>query len=223
MGQKNELNNKIECNFGWLPQNIIEGEFNLSAKAIGILLYLNNRPDNWKFYKSEIAERFSDGKSSIESGLKELENNGFLEFKRKRNDEGKFSGLKWILRIPGNKGKSAETGKSGAGKSGAGKPATNKKYSSKTNSNNKTYTVPRHTDSEAVALYLKLFEEYTDVEHQGVEASVYSEVKAKLDEYYHEWSNEEFIRRLREYFEDFNGDGLPKLQHFNTVSDRFFL
>lgn len=110
------LNNKIEQPFGWLPQTIIDGEYNLSAKAIGILLYLNNRPKNWKFYKSDIIKRFKDGEHSIRTGLEELKDVGFLKIKRKRNDKKQIVGTEWIIEVPGK----PTTGKPNPGKPDAG-------------------------------------------------------------------------------------------------------
>ncbi len=78
-------------------------------------------------------------------------------------------------------------------------------------------------DTDAMSLFLELFERYTEVKHGPVERSTYKEAESELKENYNKWGNEEFIQRLREYFEDFNGDGLPKLQHFNEVAPRYFL
>jgi len=220
----NQYENKIEQPFGWLPQTIIEGNYNLSAKATGILLYLNNRPDGWKFYKTEIVERFSDGKTSIENGIKELKEKGFLEIQKIRNDKGMITGSKWVLDLPDSNEDFTITGKPGSGKPGAGESTTNKKYSSKTydNKNNNTYIEP-DKDSASMSIFLKLFQEYTNVEHQAVEANTYYDVSEKLQEYYSGVTKEKFIGTLKEYFEDFDySEGrLPKLQYLNVVADRY--
>jgi len=89
--------------------------------------------------------------------------------------------------------------------------------------NKNTYILPSSDDSEGMSIFLKMFKEYTNVEHQGIDRTTYFFVSEKLNNLYLEWGREDFTRKLREYFEDFSGDGLPKLQHFYEVSDRFFL
>lgn len=91
--------------------------------------------------------------------------------------------------------------------------------------NYKTYTLPSSDDSEAVAIYLELFERYTNVEHQGVKASIYNEVRGKMGESYGSYGEKFYREKLIEYFEgfDYESEGLPKLPHLNEVWDRYFL
>jgi len=129
---QNTIENTIDVPFAWLPQELFSDEYNLSARAVGILLYLNNRPDGWTFYKKDIVNRFSDGKTSIQSGLETLEEQGFLKRQKVRNSEGKWAGMKWTIRMP-NRSISG-TGESETGNSGAGTPASSKKECSKMDS-----------------------------------------------------------------------------------------
>lgn len=62
-----------------IASNAVINDKNLSYKAKGIYLYLCSRPDGWKFYLSEIAKQSSDGESSVRSGIKELEDFGYLD------------------------------------------------------------------------------------------------------------------------------------------------
>lgn len=68
----------------------------ISWKAKGLLTYAFSRDENWKFYKSEMMKHASDGETSFDSGIKELENAGYLH-RRKINDPktGKFTGWEW--------------------------------------------------------------------------------------------------------------------------------
>lgn len=70
----------------------------ISWKAKGILSYAFSRPDNWSFYKSEMMEHATDGRESLESGLKELRLCGYLHTLVKRNHEtGKLEGQEWYF------------------------------------------------------------------------------------------------------------------------------
>lgn len=64
----------------------------LSFKAKGILLYFLSKPDNWNFYVKEIAKDSTDGVESIRSGIKELEDHGYVHKNLKRDSSGKLSG-----------------------------------------------------------------------------------------------------------------------------------
>lgn len=55
---------------------------NLSAKAKGLYAYLYAKPEGWDFAIDRIAEEFKDGRRSINGGLQELEQNGYLIRKR---------------------------------------------------------------------------------------------------------------------------------------------
>jgi len=63
---------------------------NLSFKAKGLLVYMLSRPDGWKFYLSEIVTNTREGKASVSSGIKELEEAGYLVRHQERKDNGDF-------------------------------------------------------------------------------------------------------------------------------------
>lgn len=68
----------------------------LSWKAKGILAYAFSRPDNWKFFISEMVKNASDGEDSLKSGLKELHENGYLHKVSKKDPiTGKLDGWDW--------------------------------------------------------------------------------------------------------------------------------
>ncbi|WP_409068889.1 DnaD domain protein [Clostridium caseinilyticum] len=64
----------------------------LSLKAKGLMSYFLSRPDNWKFYSSEIEKNCKDGEKAIRTAIKELENNGYIERLLKRDSNGKLIG-----------------------------------------------------------------------------------------------------------------------------------
>ena len=68
----------------------------ISWKAKGILAYAFSRPDDWTFYKCEMIKHASDGETSFDSGIKELENAGYLHRSTQHEtDSGRFNGLEW--------------------------------------------------------------------------------------------------------------------------------
>ena len=77
--------------------NIVVRDSRLSWKARGIFLYLWSQANEWQFYVGEIATHATDGESALRSGLKELEQYGYLERNHRHNDSGSFDGMNWIL------------------------------------------------------------------------------------------------------------------------------
>lgn len=69
----------------------------LSLKAKGLLAYMLSLPDDWIFYESEIVKHATDGKQSVRTGLKELQENGYLLKEQARSKVGKFSKVDWVL------------------------------------------------------------------------------------------------------------------------------
>lgn len=68
---------------------------NLSLKAKGLLLIAFSRPPTWKFFKGEMIAHSSDGESSFDSGIKELEEAGYLHRTRSRNEANQLNGWEW--------------------------------------------------------------------------------------------------------------------------------
>lgn len=58
--------------------NAVLNDPKLSAKAKGLYAYLYSKPDGWDFAIDRITKDFSDGRLSINTGLQELEANGYL-------------------------------------------------------------------------------------------------------------------------------------------------
>lgn len=60
---------------------------NLSGTAKGVLAYIlscDRKKNDWILYKQELIKHFSDGKDSINSAFKNLEDNGYLITRRKK-------------------------------------------------------------------------------------------------------------------------------------------
>lgn len=88
----------------------------LSWKAKGILGYLLSLPDDWQIYQTELVKHSADGIKSLASGLKELENYGYLKKEYLRNEKGQFIGYNYsVYEVPTETPK-AENGKTENGK-----------------------------------------------------------------------------------------------------------
>jgi len=69
----------------------------ISYKAKGIWLYAFSRPDDWQFYECDIVNNSNEGKDSIKSGLKELEEAGYLVKERRTNQKHQFIGWSYTF------------------------------------------------------------------------------------------------------------------------------
>lgn len=77
--------------------NTVLNDPELSWKAKGLFVYLWSQADEWDFYETEVVKHSTDGLSSLKSGLKELEEQGYLKRERQRDDKGHFKENNWIL------------------------------------------------------------------------------------------------------------------------------
>lgn len=84
-------------NFTIVNNNIINDE-RLSMKARGLLVYMLSKPDDWVFYETEITKAGPDGRDAIRSGIREIEQAGYLRRDPiKRDGNGKFQSKDWLL------------------------------------------------------------------------------------------------------------------------------
>ena len=80
-----------------IPQGILRDE-RLALKDIGLLVCMLGLPDNWKFSENGLEAIFkNDGQASIRTGLKRLEDAGYLQRKRERGADGRLSAVAWYL------------------------------------------------------------------------------------------------------------------------------
>ena len=84
-------------NFVVMDKTGLEDE-RLSFKAKGLLAYLLSKPDNWYCYDKHLAKVGPDGKTAVNSGLKELKKYGYLEKKPIRGKDGKIQEWESIIR-----------------------------------------------------------------------------------------------------------------------------
>ncbi|RAI79695.1 replication protein [Macrococcoides goetzii] len=114
----------------------------LSFKAKGILLYLLSRPDDWQIYESEIVKHCSDGRDSVRSGLKELEEKNYIIRTRKRDEKGRLKEYEYVVYERPNQIGLSNVGKTNIGLSNVGK--------SNTTNNNSTNNKSTNNDSKDI-------------------------------------------------------------------------
>lgn len=91
------LRNASRGKYTVLNNGIFRDE-NISAKSLGILAKMLSLPDNWEFSETGLCSIFrKDGRDSIRSGLKELEENGYLVRSRVRDESGKLTSAEWTV------------------------------------------------------------------------------------------------------------------------------
>lgn len=69
----------------------------LSWKAKGILIYLLSKPHDWKVRIKDLVNHAKDGEKAIYSGLKELEDVGYISRIQSRGKDGSFSEYEYLV------------------------------------------------------------------------------------------------------------------------------
>lgn len=144
---------KESGNFVTVHKNFIHDK-KLTFKAKGILLYLLSRPDDWQIYETEILNHTMDGKDSLKSGIKELEEVGYITRTRKRNNKGHLNGYEYLVyEHPIQSGNSylgkTDDGKPNIGESDDGKTVNGKSVSTNNNSTNNDFTNNNKTKNDS--------------------------------------------------------------------------
>ncbi|PTL09372.1 replication protein [Staphylococcus gallinarum] len=125
---------------------------NLSWKAKGILLYLLSRPDDWQVYETEIVKHSSDGLSGLKSGIKELEQVGYIQRNRKRDDKGRLKEYEYLVYEQPNHIRFSNVGKTNVGNSYIGKTYVGESHTTNNNSTNNDLTNNNNTNNDGNTL-----------------------------------------------------------------------
>jgi len=70
---------------------------NLSLKAKGMLSLMLSLPDDWDYTLAGLERICKDGITSIRNAVTELEENGYLSRKRKRNEKGQLGDIEYTI------------------------------------------------------------------------------------------------------------------------------
>lgn len=96
MGDSVIIRRKIASNFTVLDNAVIR-DTRLSWKALGLLVRLLSLPPNFKLRLVTLSRERPSGRDATRSGLKELEQCGYLTIVREREASGKFTTTTWII------------------------------------------------------------------------------------------------------------------------------
>ena len=77
-------------NYSVVHNELIEDK-RISFKARGLLIYLLSKPDHWKTTMAHLAAVSPEGIHAVRSGMKELEQVGYVKRIRKQNSSGQWS------------------------------------------------------------------------------------------------------------------------------------
>lgn len=95
----------------------------LSMRALGLLVRLLCRPDNWQTNSETLAREFDCGRDQIRGVLKELSDAGYMRLEKSQNARGHWESRWFVREEPARDDQpstlSPETGKQGFGGSGS--------------------------------------------------------------------------------------------------------
>ncbi|UXR86198.1 conserved phage C-terminal domain-containing protein [Staphylococcus felis] len=138
---------KESGNFVTVHKDFIH-DSNISWKAKGILLYLLSRPDDWQIYETELEQHSTDGLSGLKSGIKELEEIGYIQRNRKRDKSGRLNGYEYLVYEQPHHIRFSNVGKTVNGKTNNGKTVNGKSHTTNNNSTNNDLTNNNSTNND---------------------------------------------------------------------------
>lgn len=180
-------NKKRKNPFVQIDKKMLSDE-QISWKAKGILSYLLSKPDDWITYISDLEKRSTDGRDSVRSGFKELENAGYISKKRLRVN-GQFKGWEYeVYERP--YGIYTEDGKTEVGKTNVGKTDIGESNTSNNDlSNNELTNIKPLSDSKIsdCAVAEDRFEEWWNLYgNKKGRKKCHTKYKSLLKQYTHE-------------------------------------
>lgn len=116
---------KPKCSFTIVCNTWLKDK-NLSAKAKGILCFMQSVSEDWDYSINGLATQFNDGVESIRSGIKELVDAGYITWTRHRDENGRVRGNDvYLHEIPvEHKSENTNSGKTQTGENDNNKEKT---------------------------------------------------------------------------------------------------
>lgn len=93
----------------------------LSYKATGLLVYLLSLPDDATVDRVGLARSKRDGQDSVMTGLRELAEAGYIEYRKVQDERGRWKTEATVREAPRRPGTGAGKTSNGNGETGAGK------------------------------------------------------------------------------------------------------
>lgn len=157
-----------------ISANEVPRRNDLSARAKGIHSYLMTLPGDWKLYKEELYQHFTEGRDAINTAFKELEKAGYIK-KTRLKENGRFAG--WDYSVYET---STINGLSEHGKPAHGKPYTENPQLLNTDlilSTDKLNTDNTSATATAVAIQEKQVAKKKKTDMSEQELALYHEIK----------------------------------------------
>lgn len=208
---------------------------NLSLKARGLLVTMLSLPEKWNYTIEGLSVILKDGKDSIRSALKELEEAGYLVRSRIRNDKGQLTETEYnvyerSVKTPENKGFQPKSENPTLDN-----PIQLNKYNNKINTHysateshdrdilDKVLSITNDvTITNGIEYYLAKYESEIGVKHPNVTFSALSNIIDKIttvlqDGYDDIVANNGLIKMIDRHFDTNYGQPIDyKLNHFGT-------
>jgi hypothetical protein len=89
---------RLSNKYGVAPHSVLYSR-DISLKAKGLYTYMQSKPDGWQFSASRIALECKEERGSIEGGLKELDDAGYLKRSKHQNQQGHWE---WVHTLSEN-------------------------------------------------------------------------------------------------------------------------
>lgn len=92
----------------------------LTMRALGVLVRLLCRPDNWRTNSDGLAAEFGCGRDAVRGALQELQQAGYIRLQKTQNASGHWSSAWTVFDEPQTDAATTDAGETDAGKTGAG-------------------------------------------------------------------------------------------------------
>lgn len=98
----------------------------LTMRALGVLVRLLSRPDNWRTNSEGLAAEFGVGRDAVRGALHELQKAGYIRMHKSQNAAGHWSSSWLVFDEPVTDDEASADGCADVGKADAGKPDVGK-------------------------------------------------------------------------------------------------
>lgn len=92
--ESNIIRTKRRDNFTIINNDIINAK--MSLQALGLLVFLLSKPDDWKIQKKSLSKNFKNGRDATNTAFNELIDLGYIETVQVRQ-EGKFKSVNYLV------------------------------------------------------------------------------------------------------------------------------
>ena len=126
----------------------LEKDPNLDWKAKGLLMYLLTRPNGWEYREQDLVNKSSDGRISVQNGLRDLREARYIRTEQTRHPDGKMgTSTLWVSGCPMPK-EDTDSGNTASGQNTpqTGSPTTGSPLSGRTRGAVKLKSSPKNQE-----------------------------------------------------------------------------